>query len=185
MHPMRLHHPVCCPISRPYRHLTESISPDRGRKNNDYISPYEGTGWRRLIGSPKLQIIFHKRATKYRAFLRKMTYKDKGSYESSPPCNILSPYDYGAPYQGHILVWLRYWLSIDCWSQHLLYLAPVNVYWRLESICSDIWRQSISFDIWSQSISIESWSQYLQYLLTVGSQSLLTVGTNCRACLSS
>ena len=25
------------------------------------------TGWRRLIGSPKLQIIFHKRATKYRS----------------------------------------------------------------------------------------------------------------------
>ena len=44
------------------------------------------TGWRRLIGSPKLQIIFHKRATKYRSLLRKMTYKDKGSYESSPPC---------------------------------------------------------------------------------------------------
>jgi len=44
------------------------------------------TGWRRLIGSPKLQIIFHKRATKYRSLLRKMTYEDKGSYESSPPC---------------------------------------------------------------------------------------------------
>jgi len=44
------------------------------------------TGWRRLIGYPKLQIIFHKRATKYRSLLRKMTYKDNGSYESSPPC---------------------------------------------------------------------------------------------------
>jgi len=44
------------------------------------------TGWRRLIGSPKLQIIFHKRATKYRLLLQKTTYKDKGSYESSPPC---------------------------------------------------------------------------------------------------
>jgi len=44
------------------------------------------TGWRRLIGSPKLQISFHKRATKYRSLLREMTYKDKGSYESSPPC---------------------------------------------------------------------------------------------------
>ena len=44
------------------------------------------TGWRRLIGSPKLQIIFYKRATKYRALLLKMTYKDKGSYGSSPPC---------------------------------------------------------------------------------------------------
>ena len=44
------------------------------------------TGWRRLVGPPKLQIIFHKRATKYRSLLRGMTYKDKGSYESSPPC---------------------------------------------------------------------------------------------------
>jgi len=47
---------------------------------------WNGTGWRRLIGSPKLKIIFHKRATKYRALLRKMTYKDKGFYEPSPPC---------------------------------------------------------------------------------------------------
>ena len=30
-----------------------------------------------------LQIIFHKRAVKYRSLLQKMTYKDKGSYESS------------------------------------------------------------------------------------------------------
>ena len=37
-----------------------------------------------------MQIIFHKRATTYRSFLRKMTYKDKGSYESSPPCNTPS-----------------------------------------------------------------------------------------------
>jgi len=44
------------------------------------------TGWRRLIGSPKLQIIFNKRAIKYRSLLQKMTFKDKGSYESSPPC---------------------------------------------------------------------------------------------------
>ena len=46
------------------------------------------TGWRRLIGFPKLQIIFHKRATKYRLLLRKMTYQDKGSYESSPPSTL-------------------------------------------------------------------------------------------------
>ena len=44
-------------------------------------------GCRRLIGSPKLQIIFHKTATKYTSLLWKMTYKDKGSYESSPPCS--------------------------------------------------------------------------------------------------
>jgi len=45
------------------------------------------TGWQRLIGSPKLQIIFHKRDTQYRSLLRKMPYKDKGSYGSSPPCS--------------------------------------------------------------------------------------------------
>jgi len=33
------------------------------------------TGWRRLIGSPKLQIIFHKRATKYRSFCGKWPIK--------------------------------------------------------------------------------------------------------------
>jgi len=49
------------------------------------------TGWRRLIGSPKLQIIFHKRAIKYRLLLRKMTCKDKGSYESWPPCTTTRP----------------------------------------------------------------------------------------------
>jgi len=51
----------------------------------DVYGGWADTGWRRLIASPKLQIIFHKRATTYRSLLRKMTYKDKGSYESSPP----------------------------------------------------------------------------------------------------
>jgi len=43
-------------------------------------------GWRRLIGYLKLQVIFRKRATNYRALLWKVTYEDKGTYESSPPC---------------------------------------------------------------------------------------------------
>ena len=33
-----------------------------------------------------MQVIFGKRATNYRALLRKMTYKDKASYGFSPPC---------------------------------------------------------------------------------------------------
>jgi len=37
------------------------------------------------MGFPKLQIIFHKRATEYTSLLREMTYEDKWSYESSPP----------------------------------------------------------------------------------------------------
>jgi len=47
----------------------------RGNDNTEVLTIQR---WRRLIGSPKLQIIFHKRATKYRSLLRKMTYKDKG-----------------------------------------------------------------------------------------------------------
>jgi len=47
------------------------------------------TGWRRLIGCLKLQVIFRKRATNYSALLRKMTYEDKASYDSAPSCNIL------------------------------------------------------------------------------------------------
>jgi len=48
------------------------------------------TGWRRLIGCLKLQVIFRKRATSYRALLLKMTCKDKASYGSSPPCTYLT-----------------------------------------------------------------------------------------------
>ena len=46
----------------------------------------QDTGWRRLIGCLKLQVIFCKRATNYRALLRKVAYEDKPSYASSPPC---------------------------------------------------------------------------------------------------
>jgi len=40
------------------------------------------TVWRRLIGCFKLQVIFRKKATNYRALLRKMTCEDKASYDS-------------------------------------------------------------------------------------------------------
>ena len=72
-----------------------------------YIRVRVRTGWRRLTGSPKLQVISRKRATKYRSLLQKMTYKDKGSFESSPPCTlvcivcIMYPYTY--IYVTHIL----------------------------------------------------------------------------------
>jgi len=47
------------------------------------------TGWRRPIGYLRLQVIFHKRATNYRALLHKMTYKHKASCGSSPPCILI------------------------------------------------------------------------------------------------
>ena len=51
------------------------------------ISHITHTGWRRPIGCLKLQIIFRKRATKYVALLRKMTYREKTSCGSLPPCH--------------------------------------------------------------------------------------------------
>jgi len=50
------------------------------------IQSFPTTGWRRLIRCLELQVIFRKRATNFRALLRKMTYKDKASYDSTPPC---------------------------------------------------------------------------------------------------
>jgi len=66
------------------------------------------TGWRRRIGSPQLQIIFHKTATKYMSLLRKITYKDNGSYESSPP----------------VLMSCKYTSRIDVY----VYLHHINIY---------------------------------------------------------
>jgi len=45
------------------------------------------TGWRRLIGCLKLQVLFRKRVTNYMALLRKMTSEDKAFYGSSPHCD--------------------------------------------------------------------------------------------------
>ena len=42
---------------------------------------HRDTGRRRLIGCLILQVIFRKRATNYRALLRKMTYEDKANME--------------------------------------------------------------------------------------------------------
>ena len=50
------------------------------------------TKWRRPRGCLKSQVIFCKKATTYRALLLKMTYKDKASYESSPPCRIFTKF---------------------------------------------------------------------------------------------
>jgi len=52
-----------------------------------FINTSVNTGWRRPIGCLSLQNFFaRKGATNYRALLRKITYKDKASYGSSPPC---------------------------------------------------------------------------------------------------
>ena len=50
------------------------------------------TGWQRPIGCLKLQVIFRKRTTNYRALLQKMTYEYKPSYASSPLCIVARLY---------------------------------------------------------------------------------------------
>jgi len=80
---------ICVSVSVSVSHLSCHWSSCVNYVCYRVIYMYIDTGWRRLIGSPKSQIIFHKRATKYRSLLRKTTYKDKGSYESSPPCSVL------------------------------------------------------------------------------------------------
>ena len=56
----------------------------------------------------KLQVIFRKRATNYRALLRKMIYEDKASYDSMPPrtygfaiANMNDTVPDGMPSRGH------------------------------------------------------------------------------------
>ena len=73
-------------------------------------------GWRRHIGSPKLQIIVHKRAIKYRSLLREMTYKDKGSYESSPPCmRLVAVVSFESPILEYC-DWSRQCMMIDAYD---------------------------------------------------------------------
>jgi len=62
------------------------------------------TGWRRLIGCLKLQVIFHKRATNCRARLRKMTYADKASYDSLRHPVGKHTHTYANTYEKHIYI---------------------------------------------------------------------------------
>ena len=83
------------------------------------------TGWRRPIGCLKLQVIFRKRATNYGALSRKMTYKHKASYGSSPPCKgILWVF---ATLYAYICIWIRctwvQWYSINIATMGWLRLA--------------------------------------------------------------
>jgi len=60
----------------------QSISPEMNRSTD--------TAWRRPLGCLKLQVIFRKRATNYRALLRKITYGDKAFNDSTPPCTSIA-----------------------------------------------------------------------------------------------
>jgi len=64
--------------------------------------PYKNLGWRRLIGSPKLQIIFLKRATKYRSLLRKWLVKIRDPMSLRHPAPMQTFYTCKAGIHVHI-----------------------------------------------------------------------------------
>ena len=51
--------------------------------------PTSRTECQRCSGCLKSHVIFRKRATNYRTLLRKMTYKDKASYDSTLHCTYV------------------------------------------------------------------------------------------------
>jgi len=83
---------ICGPSHRAHTHFTQGAQRNAGHfvrymnytRSNCICILH--TGWRRPIGCLISWITFHKSATKYRALLRKMTYQNKASYESKPPC---------------------------------------------------------------------------------------------------
>ena len=131
-------------------------SKEQTNRSHPIIDIYHDTGWRRLIGSPKLQIIFHKRAIKYRSLLRKMTCKDKGSYGSSPPCNTASPLDVYL-YMTYIhsqYISIRMYISmrihtcmhrlhLHLWTCLYSSIAHVTTTHRVDLTCIYIWRTYI------------------------------------------
>jgi len=71
-----------------------------------HVYIYRVTTRQKNVGCLKLQVIFRKKATNYRALLRKMTYEDKASYGS------LSPFTYIYIYRV-TTHWIKTWLSHD------------------------------------------------------------------------
>ena len=85
------------------------------------------TECRRLIGCLKSHVIFRKRATNYRVLLRKMTYKHKASYDSTPAwmcpswshcCEMYVPFIIS-------LVWVSFTRICMCPSSSHLCECPV------------------------------------------------------------
>ena len=72
-----------------YHSCTSFEGASRGRQPLNIFTRFIGAGggWRRPTGCLKLQVIFRKEATNYRALLREMTCEDKASYGSSLPCS--------------------------------------------------------------------------------------------------
>jgi len=69
---------------RRYQRQYQDIKDGDIKDNNMYHDSF--WRWLRRYRVAKSYRIFHKRATKFRSLLRKVTYRDKGCYESWPLC---------------------------------------------------------------------------------------------------
>jgi len=89
-------------------------------------------GWLRLvaIGCLKFQVIFRKRANNYRALLRKMTYNDKASYGSSPPCTMIC----GGFTGQEQLILMTYWVGHIVTELHAPFLLLLHAW--CDNVCS-------------------------------------------------
>jgi len=92
---------------------------------------YMCTGWRRPMGCLKSQIICCKWATNYRALLRKLTYKDKASYGSLPPCRWYSN-EYDTWYMFYCVHVYEAAMSVRhelwCWARGaFVHLPPLDI----------------------------------------------------------
>jgi len=71
---------------------TQQTKRDTTHTQTHQIQRDTHTGWRNPTEHLKLHVIFRKRATNNRALLLKMSYKDRASYGSSPPCTCKHAY---------------------------------------------------------------------------------------------
>ena len=95
---------------------------------------YTRTGWRRLIGCLKLQVILCKRATYYRALLRNMTYEERASYDSTPQ-SIEYVHVFESKCICYACVYLRVWTRMHRDSVSVQSLCTsINQYWYRNSV---------------------------------------------------
>ena len=103
------------------------------------------TGWRRPIGCLQLQVILWKRATNYRALLRKMTKKIRHSMGLSHPVSHSTMYTYTHMCRTHtyvqdthICAWYTHGCTIhSCvyWYMYIYWYGVATISRPLNIIC--------------------------------------------------
>ena len=129
------------------------------------------TGWRRLIGSPKLQIVFHKRATKYGSLLQKMTciqyiHVSSTSMYLLHPCIYYIHVSSTSMYLVHPCIWYIHVFSTSMYLVHpcIYYIHVSSTSMYLVHPCiqyihvsgTSMYQKSPVLDTWSsKQMSVE------------------------------